>query len=332
MRIVFMGTPDFAAGILKAVLDAGYEVVGAVTQPDRPKGRKREPVPCPVKELALSRGIEVQTPVRVRRPEELAKIRALAPDLILVAAFGQILPKELLELPRFGCLNVHASLLPAYRGAAPIQHAILDGCEKTGVSIMQMDEGLDTGDILAVREIPIEPDETGGSLFDKLAALGAELLLETLPKVGTGELLPVPQPKESTTAYASMLKKEDGRINWHEAADAIARKVRAFSPWPGAYTEIDGKNLRIWKAEAVLEAAFDETFRQMKPACFRVLPEGRLLVRAGEGYLLVLELQLEGKRQMKTEDFLRGYRVRKMWLGTENEYGIPANNAESGSE
>ena len=321
-----MGTPDFAAGILAAVLDAGYPVAAVVTQPDRPKGRKKEPVPCPVKELAASRGIPALTPTRVRRPEEIKKIRELSPDLILVAAFGQILPKELLELPKFGCLNVHASLLPAYRGAAPIQHAILDGCEETGVSIMQMDEGLDTGAVLAKRSIPIAPDETGGSLFDKLAALGADLLLETLPKVGTGELVPEPQPKESTTAYAAMLKKEDGRIDWTEDAKTIERKVRAFAPWPGAYTSLKGKNLRIWSAKVLEETREKEPAllpgeaknlkdRVSLPGTLLTLPDGSLAVKTGDGLLVPTEVQMEGKRRMSTAEFLRGSRAAAARLG-----------------
>ena len=305
MKIVFMGTPDFAAGILAAVLDAGYEVAAAVTQPDRPKGRKKEPVPCPVKELAVMRGIPVLTPERVRRPEEVAKIRELAPDVILVAAFGQILPKELLEIPRFGCLNVHASLLPAYRGAAPIQHAILDGMTETGVTIMQMDEGLDTGAILTQKVIPIAKDETGGSLFDKLAALGAELLVESLPKVFAGELVPVPQPKESTTAYAAMLKKEDGHIDWTESASVIERKIRAFSPWPGAYTSLAGKNLRIWQAEVSEEAPIVS----LLPGEILPHPEGLLTVGTGDGCLILKEIQMEGKRRMSTAEFLRGHKI-----------------------
>ncbi len=353
MRIVFMGTPDFAAGILAAVLDAGYPVAAVVTQPDRPKGRRREPVPCPVKELATSRGIPALTPERVRRPEEIEKIRALAPDLILVAAFGQILPKELLDIPQYGCLNVHASLLPAYRGAAPIQHAILDGCKETGVSIMQMDEGLDTGAVLAQRSIPIDPEDTGGTLFDKLMSLGAELLMDTLPKVGTGELVPVPQPKESATPYAAMLKKEDGRIDWTETAEVIERKVRAFSPWPGAYTTLDGKNLRIWTANVVFKEPvilseaknledglpektdedsptgkepvilseaknFEGRFPQEvnpQPGTLTRLPDGTLAVQTGKGLLLPLEVQLEGKRRMTIQEFLRGYRMKEAVLG-----------------
>ena len=217
-----MGTPDFAAGILKAILDNGYTVTGVVTQPDRPKGRKKELCPCPVKELAVSRGLRVFQPRRVRNEEAVAEIADMKPDLIVVAAFGQILPKELLELPPLGCVNVHASLLPAYRGAAPIQQAIIDGCEKTGVTIMQMDVGLDTGDIISVRECPISPEETGGSLFDKLAVIGAELLVDTLPDIESGKAVRVPQPEENVS-YVKMFKKEDGRIDWTESAELIER-------------------------------------------------------------------------------------------------------------
>ena len=197
MKIVFMGTPDFAAGILNAIVKAGYDVVGVVTQPDKPKGRRKEPVACPVKEVALREGLRVYQPQRVRNPEAVSEIESMGADLIVVAAFGQIIPKEILDLPKFGCINVHASLLPAYRGAAPIQQAILDGCSVTGVTIMQMDVGLDTGDIISMREIPIEDTDTGGSLFDKLAALGAELLVETLPSIENGTAVRTPQPEES---------------------------------------------------------------------------------------------------------------------------------------
>ncbi len=303
MKIVFMGTPDFAAGILNALLEAGHEVTGCVAQPDKPKGRKKTPVACPVKEAALAAGIPVLTPARVRKnPEALEWIRAREPELIVVAAFGQILPKELLELPPLGCLNVHASLLPAYRGAAPIQHAILDGQEKTGVTIMKMDEGLDTGDILSVREVVISPEETGGSLFGKLMAVGAELLVETLPAYAAGEIVPVKQPEESTTAYAGMLKKEDGLIDFTEGSDVILRKVRALSPWPSAYTYLDEKTFKIWEAHKTHEEPFGA------PGTLKA-ERGLLAVATGDGVIELDEVQMEGKKKMKTADFLRGYHI-----------------------
>lgn len=307
-----MGTPDFAAGILKALLEAGYDVTGCVAQPDKPKGRKKTPVPCPVKETAEAAGIPVLTPVRVRRnPEALEWIREREPELIVVAAFGQILPKELLELPPLGCLNVHASLLPAYRGAAPIQHALLDGQEKTGVTIMKMDEGLDTGDMLAVSEVVISPEETGGSLFDKLMAEGAELLVRMLPDYAAGRITPVKQPSESTTAYAGMLKKEDGLIDFHESADVILRKIRALSPWPSAYTHLDGRTFKIWQAHRTSEDPFG-------PAGALRAENGTLCVVTGDGVIALDEVQMEGKKKMKTADFLRGYRIAAEAFGERN--------------
>ena len=312
MKIVFMGTPDFAAGILDALLRAGYEVTGCVTQPDKPKGRKKTPVPCPVKEAAMAAGIPVLTPARVRKnPEALAWIREREPDVIVVAAFGQILPAELLELPPLGCLNVHASLLPAYRGAAPIQHAILDGQEKTGVTIMKMDEGLDTGDMLAVSEVVISPEETGGSLFDKLMAEGADLLVRTLPEYAAGAITPVKQPAESTTAYAGMLKKEDGLIDFTEDAEVILRKVRALSPWPSAYTYLDSKTFKIWQARKTDEAPFG-------PAGTLRAENVELFVTTGSGVIALDEVQMEGKKKMKTADFLRGYRITAEAFGERN--------------
>ena len=305
--IVFMGTPDFAAGILKAILDSGYTVTGVVTQPDRPKGRKKELCPCPVKELAVSHGLRVFQPRRVRNEEAVAEIADMKPDLIVVAAFGQILPKELLELPPFGCVNVHASLLPAYRGAAPIQQAIIDGCEKTGVTIMQMDVGLDTGDIISVRECPIAPDETGGSLFDKLAVIGAELLVDTLPDIESGKAVRVPQPEEGVS-YVKMFKKEDGRIDWTESAESICRKVRGFDPWPSAFTTLDGKNFRIFKAHVENMGAKGEAGTILTDR------EGRMLIQAGSGYVCPDEVQIEGKKRMKTSDFLRGYVIKNSFL------------------
>ncbi len=304
-----MGTPDFAAGILKALLEAGYSVRGCVAQPDRPRGRKKIPLPGPVSEMASAYGIPLLQPEKVRRnPEALSWIAEREPDLIVVAAFGQILPKELLALPKYGCVNVHASLLPAYRGAAPIQHAILDGCGSTGVTIMQMDEGLDTGDILAGRTVPILPDETGGSLFDKMKREGAELLLETLPRLFRGEIIPLPQPEQSTTAYAGMLSKEDGLIDFSEAADVILRKVRALNPWPSAYTFLDGKLLKIWEAcEASEKTA-------LNPGRI-LISDGEMLVGTGSGPIRLVRIQLEGKKQMDVRDFLRGFRLQSEFLG-----------------
>ena len=306
MKIVFMGTPDFAAGILKAIHAAGHEVTGVVTQPDKPKGRKKELVPSPVKEEALAIGCPVLQPARIRAEEAKAAVMALEADAVVVAAFGQIIPKEILEWPKYGCLNVHASLLPAYRGASPIQSALLAGVSQTGVTIMQMDEGLDTGAILTQKAVPIDSDETGGSLFDKLAGTGAELLVETLKSLEEGRIEPQPQPAESTTPYCGILKKEAGRIDWSKDAEAIERQVRAMDPWPSAFTLLDGKTLKIWKAhvEKAGESGPEEPGR--------ILRQDRkgIYVRCGSGILCLDELQMEGRKRMPTSEFVKGYVIR----------------------
>lgn len=304
MKIVFMGTPDFSVGILKALHEAGYTVTGVVTQPDRPKGRNRELLPCPVKAEAVSMGLPVYQPAKVRTPEAVAKIREMEPDLIAVAAFGQIIPKEILDMPKYGCLNVHASLLPAYRGAAPIQHAILDGLSRTGVTIMRMDEGLDTGDIISREEVEIAADETGGSLFDKLAKTGAELLIRTIPSVENGTAVYTKQPAESTTAYAGMMKKEMGRIDWSLDAETIGRMVRALSPWPSAYAVLDRRLLKIWKAHI-------EKPDMTGKSGFILRQDHRgIYVQTGKGILCLDEVQLEGRKRMPTAEFLKGYVIR----------------------
>ncbi len=308
-NVVFMGTPDFAAVILRRLAAAGYAITGVVTQPDRPKGRKKTPEMCDVKKAALELGLPVFQPERVRRPEALAEIRKMNPDLIVVAAFGQILPKELLEIPPLGCLNVHASLLPAYRGAAPIQYAILDGLSETGVTIMRMDVGLDTGDIISERRTAILDTDTGGSLFDRLADLGADLLIDTIPTVADGTAVYTPQPAESTTPYAKMITREMGRINWQESAEKIARKVRAFAPWPSAFTTLDGKNFKIWSGTASPEGG------SAAPGTILKADREGITVQCGEGTYTALEVQLEGKKRMKAEDFLRGFKIGDVHLG-----------------
>lgn len=304
MRIVFMGTPDFAVGTLEALIAAGHEVVGVVTKTDRPVGRKQELKPSPVKVCAVEHGIPVLQPARVKGNSEFyEKLKKMAPDVIVVAAYGKIIPAEILTLPPHGCLNVHASLLPKYRGAAPIQWAVIDGEEKSGVTIMQMNEGLDTGDILAVKEVPLDPGETGGSLFDRLAEAGASLLVETLPLVEKGEIHPVPQPAESPTAYARMIRKEDGRIDWSKDAVSIERLVRGMNPWPSAFTSLAGRNLKIWSA-AVAPSASEEA-----PGTVLLADDGGIVVQTGSGALSIRELQLEGKKRMKAADFLRGHSI-----------------------
>ena len=303
MRTVFMGTPDFAVGTLEALLDAGHEVAAVVTQPDKPKGRGKNMQASPVKEAALAHDLPVLQPKRVREEAFLQQMEEIAPEVIVVVAFGQIIPKRLLDLPRYGCLNVHASLLPEYRGAAPIQWAVVDGRKKSGVTIMQMNEGLDTGDILAVCETELTPDETGGSLFDRLSSMGAELLVKTLPKLGTGELTPVPQPAESPNAYARMITKQDGRIDWTADASSIERLIRGMNPWPSAYTGRKGKMLKIWRAGVRSEDS------SAAPGTVCQAGKDGLIVQTGRGQLQILELQAEGKKRMTADAFLRGNAV-----------------------
>lgn len=296
-----MGTPDFSVGALKSLAENGYEIAGVVTQPDKPRGRGKASAMTPVKEAALELGLTVYQPSRVREQSFMDTVRALNPDVIVVSAFGQIIPKALLELPRYGCVNIHASLLPKYRGAAPIQWAVMDGEPVSGVTIMQMDEGLDTGDMLAKTEVPLEPDETGGSLFDKLSRAGAELLIRTLPALEQGTLTPEKQPLESPTAYARMIRKEDGRIDWNLEAEAIERRIRGLNPWPSAYTELTGKILKIWRAE-VLPKESGQT-----PGTVTEAGKGGFCVQTGKGVLRLLEVQLEGKKRMDAQAFLRGF-------------------------
>src|SRR5215208_2337181 len=245
-KVVFIGSPDFALPTLKALAGA-YDVVGVVTQPDRASGRGRELKAPPVKTLALELGIPVMQPERLRLPEAMEQLRAWAPELIVVAAFGQILRKDVLELPRYGCLNVHASLLPRWRGAAPVNAAILYGDEETGITIMKMDAGLDTGPTLTQRSIRLTREDTAGSVFEKLSHLGADLLIETLPDYLSGKIQPVPQPEEGVT-YAPMLKKEEGQLDFTRPAEELERRVRAFNPWPGAFMDFEGTLLKVHRA------------------------------------------------------------------------------------
>lgn len=295
-----MGTPDFSVGTLEALIEAGHEVVLAVTQPDKPKGRGKEVQFSPVKETALAHGIPVFQPRRVRDPEcveELGKYRA---DVMVVIAFGQILPKEILEMTPYGCINVHASLLPKYRGAAPIQWAVIDGEPVSGVTTMQMDEGLDTGDMLLKTEVALDEKETGGSLHDKLASAGAKLCVRTLKELEAGRLVPEKQG-ESPTAYARMLDKKLGAIDWTRSACSIERLVRGLNPWPSAYTDWNGKTMKIWEAD-VTEAESGQT-----PGTVVAVQKNSFSVQTGKGQLVVKALQIPGKKRMDTGAFLRGY-------------------------
>ncbi len=303
MKIVFMGTPDFAVETLHLLVESAHEIVGVVTRPDKAKGRRKVLLPSPVKEEALRQNLAVYQPEKVRDPVFVRQLALLEPDVIVVAAFGQIIPAEILQMPKYGCLNVHASLLPKYRGAAPIQWAVIDGEKESGVTIMQMDEGLDTGDILAQEKVVLSEDETGGSLFDRLSETGAELLVRTLPALEEGTLQPIRQPAESPTRYASMLTKQMGCIDWNQDAHRIACLIRGMNPWPSAYTYLNGKMLKIWKAEAV------DTGEQGQPGCVTELTRTTFTVAASTGALRIHRLQLEGKKEMDTAQFLRGYQL-----------------------
>lgn len=302
MKVVFMGTPDFAVGTLEEIVKAGHEVAAVVTQPDKPKGRGKTLMPTPVKEAALKYAIPVYQPLKVRAEEFVKVLEEIAPDIIVVAAFGQIISKEILELPKYGCINVHASLLPAYRGAAPIQWAVINGDKESGVTIMQMDEGLDTGDMLLKTEVPITEEETGESLHDKLAKAGAALCVETLAKLQEGSIIPEKQG-ESPTAYAKMLDKKLGNIDWTKSAVEIERLVRGLNSWPSAYTYWNKKVVKIWKASVT-----DENSNEQAGTVVKVEKDG-FYVQTGNGLLKVLELQIPGKKRMDAGAFLRGYTI-----------------------
>ena len=297
MKIIFMGTPDFAAASLEALIDSRHEIQAVVTQPDKPKGRKGELTPSPVKVVAEEKGIKVYQPLKVRDEEFVETLRAYNPDVIVVVAFGQIIPLSILQMPKYGCVNIHGSLLPKYRGAAPIQWAVLDGEKETGITTILMDEGIDTGDILLKKTIKIDTDETSGSLFDKLMALGAETILETLDELEKGNLTPTKQG-ESPTAYAKMLTKAMGLIDFTKSAKELDCFVRGMDPWPSAYTLLAGKTLKLWKVRAVEGGG--------KAGSVIEIGKESFTVACGEGAIEVLEVQLEGKKRMSAGDFLKG--------------------------
>jgi methionyl-tRNA formyltransferase len=311
MRIVFIGTGEIGVPTLRALLDSEHEVVGIVTQPDKPVGREQRVEPSPIKkEIARSGGfqtpkafgagkppLEVLQPAKIKDPQAIEELRALKPDVIVVVAYGQILPRDVLEIPRLACLNLHASLLPRWRGAAPIQAAIAAGDRETGITVIYMDEGLDTGEILLQRSLEILPNDTGGSLHDRLAQIGPEAFLESLRLVAAGNALRVPQDNARAT-YAPKLKREHGLIDWSESAEAIEKKIRAYNPWPGAFMKVDRQNLKIFSASVVdLNGEPGEILRGDKD----------LIVATGKGALSLAEVQLEGKRRMSAAEFLRGH-------------------------
>jgi len=296
MRVVFLGTPGFAVPTLEALVAAGHELVCVITQPDRPSGRGQQLTGSPVKEAALRHSLSVYQPERIRRPEAVAALAALAPGVMIVVGYGQIIPQSVIDIPPHGIINVHASLLPKYRGAGPVQWAIANGETRTGVTTMRIDAGLDTGDMLLKAETDIGPDETAVELGARLAAMGAGLLIETLARIDTI----VPQKQDAAQAtYAPLLKKEDGLIDWHEPAQAIHNRVRGFQPWPGAYSRFRGQQLHIWKSRVVAGAPGEPGQLLLHP----------LRTVSGEGALELIEVQLEGRKRIAAEAFANGQRI-----------------------
>lgn len=308
MKIVFMGTPDFAVPALRALLEDGYNVVAVVTQPDRPKGRKRVLTPTPVKEEALKHGLAVLQPEKLRQAESVEQIRSLAPDLIITAAYGQILPKSILDMPVLGCINVHASLLPKYRGGAPIHYAVMRGEQVTGVTIMYMDVGLDTGDMISSVEVPITEQDTTGSMFAKLSLAGAELLRKTLPDLIAGRIQAVPQ-NEAEAIYSPNITREDERIDWSKSARDIFNQVRGLNPFPGAFTTWNGDVLKVWQCK--LPVSVDSSAGNAKPGTVLRADADGIAVQTGDGALMLTIIQPAGKKAMEVEQFLRGSAIER---------------------
>lgn len=305
MKIIFMGTPDFAVPSLEMLVSEGYEVVAAVTQPDKPKGRGNKLTAPPVKEFAIKSGIQVLQPAKIKTSEFVEQIRELQPDLLITAAYGKILSKELLEVPVLGCINVHGSLLPAYRGAAPINWAVINGEEKTGITTMFTDVGLDTGDMLLKRELAIGPDMTVGELHDKMAVLGAQVLRDTLSELKKGTLKRIPQD-DSVSTYAPMMNKELGLIDWSKKASEIHNLVRGTDPWPGAYTLLEGNRMRVWKTALTKESADSS---QENGRILKVYDQG-ILVKCSDENLLLLEVQFDSSRRMSVKEYIRGHEIK----------------------
>lgn len=305
MKIIFMGTPDFSVPTLDAIKKDGNEIVLVVTQPDKKKGRKGILTPPPVKEWAVKNNISIFQPVKLREKQNIEELEKYEADVIVVAAFGQILPKEVLDMPKYGCINVHASLLPKYRGASPIQWAILNGDDETGVTTMQMDIGLDDGDILLQKKVPISSEDTGGSLFDKLSKVGADLLIETLHRIEKNDIVRIPQDDEKAT-HVGLIKKDFGILSFDEENKYILNKIRALNPWPSAFTFYKDKMVKIWKAKSV---SFNNKGYEYGDLVIENKDE--LLVVTRNGAISILELQEEGKKRIKAADFLRGHKIEK---------------------
>lgn len=302
MKVIFMGTPDFSVPTLEAIIEAGHEVVLVVSQPDKAVGRSKALKYTPVKACAVSHGIEVFQPEKVRTEESVAYIKQFEPDIIIVEAFGQLVPKTILDLPKYGCVNVHASLLPKYRGASPIQWAVLNGESVTGVTTMRMAEGIDTGDMILKCEVPVAEDETGGSLFDKLSIAGAKLCVETMAAIENGTAVYTRQD-DSQATHTKKIQKEMGSIDWSKDAEVIERLIRGLNPWPSAYTRLGDKNVKIWRAKVVSHEM------TATPGCIVRVTKDSICVQAGNGVLEILELQMEGKKRMTADAFLRGFSV-----------------------
>jgi methionyl-tRNA formyltransferase len=302
VRIIFMGTPQFSVGTLESLIAAGHEVAAVVTQPDKPKGRGKEIQFSQVKEAALRHKIPIYQPVKVREPEFIEILKNINPDVIVVVAFGQILSKTILEMPRYGCINVHASLLPKFRGAAPIQWAVIEGEKESGVTTMRMDAGIDTGDMLLKTVVPITEQETGGSLHDKLMMAGAKLCVETLKRLEENTVV-FEKQDDSLSNYAKMLDKSLGNIDWNNSAVNIERLIRGLNPWPSAYSKLNHKTLKIWKATVIAEEADGVAGEIVAVA------NDSINVKTGDGLLAITELQLEGKKRMPAKDFLRGVQL-----------------------
>ena len=305
MKVIFMGTPDFSVGALHALVEAGHDIVLVVTQPDKKKGRGGAVSMSPVKEYALAHGLQVFQPVKVREEEAVRTLQEAGADVFIVAAFGQILPQSVLDIPPHGCINIHASLLPRLRGAAPIQQAILDGEAETGITIMQMDAGCDTGDILLQEAVPIGSEDTGGSLFDALSALGARMIVEALKKLQAGELVRTVQDDKLAT-MTGKIEKSSGRIDWTRDASYIERAIRAFTPWPGSFTSLNGKTLKVFKAR-VLSADENAGVQGAESGVITSVSRDDFTVQTGSGMLLISEVQMEGKKRMSVHDFLLGH-------------------------
>lgn len=316
MRIIFMGTPDFAVPVLQSLINSRHEVVAVVTQPDRPKGRGKNMQFSPVKECALAHNIPVMQPVNVSVPEVIDELRAYEPELIVVVAFGQFVTKKIREMPKYGCINVHASLLPKYRGAGPIQWAVINGEKESGVTTMYMCREIDKGDMLLKDTVTLDPKETGDSLHDKLSMMGGPLLLKTIDQLEDGSAVRIPQCEEEST-YAPKLEKTMGNIDWTMDADRIERLVRGLNSWPGTFTKIHGKTVKIWDCDVVRQETLTENQAAAKPGTVIVSEKDQLIVKAGNGALSLRMLQPEGKKNMTVDAYLRGYPIAQGELFTQ---------------